>query len=96
VKGPEAFRQSQVITYRYEISVENFNQRGAQVEVSDQIPVSTSAEIQVDFLDSTHEPQLDAQSGTLHWALEIGAGETSTIAYGFSVECPVGRDVHWQ
>lgn len=95
VKGPEAFRQSQVLTYRYEIRVENFNSRGVEVEVADQIPVSKSADIAVSFLDSTHTAGFDAQDGSLRWSLEIGAGATSTIAYSFSVECPVGREVYW-
>jgi len=95
VKGPEAFRQSQVITYRYEVTVQNFNQRAVEVEVSDQIPVSKSAEIQVTFLESNLKPELDAATGNLRWALEIGPAATRTLSYAFSVECPVGRDVHW-
>jgi|GEM_PF-6584501 len=95
VKGPEAFRQSQVITYRYEIQVENFNSRSVQVEVADQIPVSKSPDIQVSFLESNQPHEIDVQDGTLRWALEIGAEGTSAIAYSFSVESPVGREVHW-
>jgi uncharacterized protein (TIGR02231 family) len=95
VKGPEAFRQSQVITYRCEVTVQNFNQRATEVEVTDQIPVSKTPEIQVSFLDSSLAPQVDKASGTLRWTLEVGSGATSTIAYAFSVESPVGREVHW-
>jgi uncharacterized protein (TIGR02231 family) len=96
VKGPEAFRQSQVITYHYEIAVENFNQRNAEVEVADQIPVSKTTDIQVKFLESSSPPELNAATGTLRWSLQIGPATKSTITYAFSVECPVGRDVHWQ
>ncbi|MCB9898505.1 MAG: mucoidy inhibitor MuiA family protein [Planctomycetes bacterium] len=95
VKGPEAFRQSQVITYHYAITVENFNERAVEVEVDDQIPVSKTDDIQVTFLGADVEPEIDETSGTLRWELGIAAGATSTIDYSFSVECPVGRDVHW-
>ncbi len=96
VKGPEAFRLSQVITYRYEIVVESFNQRAVEVEVTDQIPVSTTAEIQVTFLESSRPHTLDPKSGMLRWTLDAAAGSPTTIAYVFQVECPVGQDVHWQ
>ncbi|MBM3985105.1 MAG: DUF4139 domain-containing protein, partial [Planctomycetes bacterium] len=95
VKGPEAFRQSQVITCRCEVTVQNFNQRATEVEVTDQIPVSKTPEIQVTFLDSSLAPQVDRAAGTLRWTLEVGPGATSTISYAFSVESPVGREVHW-
>jgi uncharacterized protein (TIGR02231 family) len=96
VKGPEAFRQSQVITYRYEITLENFNSRSVQVEVEDQIPISKTQDIQVSFVEGTPKPLLDAQSGSLHWEIEIGAKATSKISYSFTVECPVGGNVHWE
>lgn len=96
VKGPEAFRQSQVITYRYEIGLENFNDRSVEVEVTDQVPVSKSQDIQVLFLESNREPSLDPQTGMLRWKLEVGKGDRSEITFSFSVECPVGTDVHWQ
>lgn len=96
VKGPEAFRQSQVITYRYELTVENFNQRAVQVEVEDQIPISKTQDIQVSFVEATPKAQLDEQTGRLHWDIEIAPRGTSRIVYSFTVECPVGRDVHWE
>lgn len=95
VKGPEAFRQSQVLTYRYEISLQNFNPRPVEVEVADQVPVSKTPDIQVTFLEASPEPVLDKATGTLRWSLQAGASATTTIRFAFSVECPVGRDVHW-
>jgi len=91
-----AFRQSQVITYRYEITVENFNEHGVEVEVTDQIPISTAEEVQVTFLESSRPHTLDPQTGMLRWTLDAAAGSPTTIVYAFQVECPVGKDVHWQ
>lgn len=96
VTGPEAFRQSQVLTYRYAITVENFNDRPVDVHVVDQIPISKTDEIQVTFLESSEQHVLNQETGALSWDLKVGAGKSSTIGYSFSVECPVGRDVHWQ
>ncbi len=95
-KGPEAFRMSQVISYHYEITVENFDELAVEVEVADQIPVSTTDDIQVTFLGSTTQPGHEEKSGVLRWPLEVDAGERVTIEYGFSVECPVGKQVHWK
>ncbi|MFT7463549.1 MAG: hypothetical protein ACI9EF_001894 [Pseudohongiellaceae bacterium] len=96
VKGPEAFRQSQVITYRYGIVVENFNDRPVDVDVADQIPISKTDDIQVSFLNSSEEHSLQAANGSLAWTLRVEPGATREISYSFSVECPVGDDVHWQ
>jgi len=38
----------------------------------------------------------DEQAGSLHWEIEIAPKATSRIDYTFTVECPVGRDVHWE
>ena len=96
VKGPEAFRLSQVITYHYEITVENFNDRAVEVQVADQIPVSKTPDIQVAYLGSTVEAGLEEQVGVLRWPLAIDAGGRLVMKYGFSVECPVDKQVHWQ
>lgn len=95
-KGPEAFRQSQVISFQYEIEVENFDDRPVEVEVADQIPVSKTDEIQVSFLGSTAEVGHEQQTGVLRWPLSVESGATVEIAYGFSVECPVDRQVQWK
>jgi uncharacterized protein (TIGR02231 family) len=95
VKGPEAFRQSQVISYRYEITVENFDTRLVEVEMADQIPVSKTKEIQVEFVGSNLEHTLEPETGMLLWTLQVEPGAVTKIAYSFSVECPVNRDVHW-
>lgn len=97
VKGPEAFRQSQVITYTYALSVVNFAGRAVEVEVTDQLPVSKSEDIQVELLSLSATPdQLEAGTGTLRWSLAVEAGATNELTYSFSVECPVGADVHWK
>jgi uncharacterized protein (TIGR02231 family) len=96
VKGPEVFRQSQVLTYRYAIELENFNDQPVEVDVSDQVPISKTEDIQVTFLSSSHPQELHPETGALFWTLEVAAGERAQVEYTFSVECPVGHDVHWQ
>ncbi len=96
VKGPEKFRQSQLITFTYEIDVQNFNDHAVDVEVDDQMPTSKTADIQVSFLGSSHEPLRDETSGRLQWSLAVGPSVKSTLTYAFSVECPVNRTIHWQ
>ena len=96
VKGPEKFRQSQVITYSYRITVENFNSRPASVEVADQIPLTKTPDIQVRFLETNLEKDLDEPTGKLSWTIDVAPGKKSEITYSFSIECPVGRTVYWK
>lgn len=96
VKGPEAFRQSKVVTYHYVLRVENFNDRAVEVHVVDQIPISKTEAIQVSMLASNEPHELDEDRGVLAWTLDVDAGATREIRYSFSVECPVEHDVHWQ
>jgi uncharacterized protein (TIGR02231 family) len=96
VEGPEKFRQSQVITYHYLLTVENFNDRRANLEVADQIPVSKTSDVRVRFIESSEEHTLEEHSGKLTWTLDVGPGEKKEISFCFSVECPVGRTVSWK
>jgi uncharacterized protein (TIGR02231 family) len=96
VKGPEKFRQSQVVTYHYKIVVENFSDRMAKVEVADQIPTSKTADIQVRFLESEDAPLLEEQTGKLTWSTEVKPGQKSEIEFSFSIEGPVGMTVYWK
>jgi hypothetical protein len=83
--GPEAFRQSQVITYRYELTVETLDDGGIEVEVTDEIPISETEDIQVTFLESNREPPVDPQTGKLQWTPEVDEGDRSSIT-----ECLLG------
>lgn len=96
VKGPENFRQSQLITYDYRITVENFNDRVAAVEVSDQIPTSKTADIQVKFIEANLEPEMDEQTGRLTWTTDVSPGKKAEITFSFSIESPVGRTLYWK
>ncbi len=94
VKG--FFGLSQVITYECEITVENFNAQGVEVEVTDQVPVSKAEDLKVAFGASNLPHALDAETGILRWTLQAEAGSRTTIDYSFTIECPAGKDVHWQ
>lgn len=96
VKGPEDFRQSQILTYEYELTIENFNDTAVEVDVADQVPISRTDNIKVSLLSSSHDHRHDEATGQLSWTTQVAPGATATITYSFSVECPVGRHVHWQ
>jgi len=95
-QGPEAFRKSQIITYRYRITLENFRDRQATVIVVDQIPRSKSPEVQVQFLESNLAHEFDETTGEIRWTAGVEPGKRTEIDFSFSVECPVGRTVSWQ
>jgi uncharacterized protein (TIGR02231 family) len=95
VQDPEMFRESQIITYRYSITVENFNDRVASVEIADQIPISKQPDVRVTFLESNEDHRLDEPTGKLAWAIDVDPGKRSEITFLFSIECPADRTVYW-
>jgi len=96
VKGPEKFRQSQVITYSYKINAENFNDHKSTVQINDQIPTSKNQDIQVKFVESNIDYTIDEQTGKLTWFVDIERGKKKEITFSFSVECPVERTLYWK
>lgn len=71
----------------WEIMVRNNKNRSINLEVRDQIPVSTDETIEV-TLDERSGAQHYQSSGILTWRLELEPGQSQTLPFKYSVKYP--------
>lgn len=74
------------------IEIENFLDRTAQVEIQDQIPVSTDSRVQVKLLQTSPEATLDKDNGILSFQRSIPPGAHIQLLIHYEIEAP--RDYH--
>ena len=78
--------------YVYEISVRNNKKERAEVELKDQIPVSTDKEMTIKMLDKDGA-ELNIETGILTWNLKLNSNETKKIRFGFKVKYPKDKQI---
>jgi uncharacterized protein (TIGR02231 family) len=74
------------------------NGRGVPVNVTieEQLPVAENSEIQVEMLSSsTHPTKRDVrdQRGVMAWTMDVPAGETREVKFGWRVRWPADKTV---
>lgn len=76
----------------YAITVRNAKADAIRIVVEDQVPVSLNNQIEVSLFDlgGAHREE---NTGKLTWELQIKAGETKKVVYGFEVKFPKGKEV---
>ena len=80
----------------FKITVRNGHASPVNVTIEEQLPVSENADIQVEMLPSSTEPsQRDVrdQRGVLAWTMDLAAGETREIRFGWRVQWPSDKAV---
>ncbi|GAB7038094.1 MULTISPECIES: DUF4139 domain-containing protein [Catenuloplanes] len=75
----------------YTITIGNHTPRAAQVTVLDQLPVSRDEAIAVRETRFDPAPAERTEMGELTWRLQVPAGETRTVVFGFRAE--IGKGV---
>ncbi|MBE9048410.1 DUF4139 domain-containing protein, partial [Pleurocapsales cyanobacterium LEGE 10410] len=86
------FRNRVTQTVVHEITVCNTKGSTAQIEVRDQIPVSTREEIEVSTAGLSGG-ELNVETGIVTWQLQIAQGESRTLRVGYEVRYPSGKTV---
>lgn len=86
------FGNNKKSTRGYELKIRNNKSQQIEIEVIDQIPLSTKKEIEVELLESKGA-KYNASSGKLTWILKIPANTTETISYKFSVKYPKDKNI---
>lgn len=76
----------------YEISIRNTRKEPIQIEVEDQIPVSTDKEIEVKLLDNTGA-SFNPETGKLTWVLSLLPEQTQKISFSFEVKYPKDKQI---
>lgn len=71
----------------FNISVANHSGQPIQIEVYDQIPISTDREVFI-TADELSGGILEEKTGEVRWDLSIPAGQTQSMEFGFSIKYP--------
>lgn len=74
-------------TFAYEMVIKNNRKTPIQIEVNDQLPVSTQSDITVEPLE-TSKGMADVKTGTYAWTYSLQPGEIKKIEFSFSVKYP--------
>ncbi|MCB0705282.1 MAG: mucoidy inhibitor MuiA family protein, partial [Saprospiraceae bacterium] len=74
----------------YRITIRNTKKQAVNIEVRDQIPLSTTKEILVESLEISGGT-LDPETGEIVWKLEIPAGKTIVLDNKYQVKYPKGE-----
>ncbi len=80
-------------TYAYEIIVKNNRSRTIDLELIDQIPISTNSDIDV-AVDELSNAQYDEATGELQWNINAEPGEAQNYKIAFTIKYP--KDKHIQ
>lgn len=92
------FSESQLIgvnrkvTMAYRVTIRNNKSYPITAKVFDQIPVTTTKEIQVEIVDITGGKQ-DVNTGQLTWDLELQPNEVKDLIIKYSVKYPKDKNV---
>lgn len=74
-------------TRAYEITVRNKKKSEIEIDVEDQVPLSTSNEIEIETLE-TGGAKHDKEKGLLTWNFKIATGEEKKLRMSYSVKYP--------
>lgn len=81
----KSFSSRKVQTFTYEISVTNTKKEAIEIELEDQIPVSTNKDIKVN-LTASDNASLTKENGKLKWLIALKPNENKKIRFTYEVE----------
>lgn len=73
--------------FAYSITIRNTHTDSLNVEVYDQVPVTTNKDIEVTVTDKGGAEQ-NAETGKLTWKIPLAPGETKKLTFSYSVKYP--------
>ncbi len=75
------------------VSVRNTKSTPVQIDLLDQIPVSTNKDIEVEIIEIS-EAKHDIVNGYLEWEVELAPGETKSYEIKYSVQFPKDKRIN--
>ena len=72
-------------TFTFEIVVRNNTKAAIELNLEDQIPITSNEEIEIKLLEDSNA-ELAEKTGRLTWKLKLKAGEKRTVIFSYSVE----------
>lgn len=79
-------------TYAYEVIVKNNRSRDIEMELYDQVPISTDSDIDVS-VDETSDAAYDEATGELTWKVKLKPGEAKKYTISFTIKYPKEKKV---
>lgn len=87
-KGTKSLGEKEKIeSYTYEITIKNNKDSNINMELKDQIPLSTAENVKITLFNPDNA-KYDQSSGFLVWNFNIKPNETKKITFGFNVTLP--------
>lgn len=80
-------------TFTYEITVKNNKKEKIQMEISDQYPISTHKDIEVELLQYDGAT-VDKETGMLTWKMELAPNASKKFRLSYSVKYPRDKQVN--
>lgn len=81
-------------SFIYEISIRNKKKQEIEIEVHDQVPLSSQSEIEVETLE-TSGAAYNKESGKLTWNLKIAGADTKKLRLGYSIKFPKDKVINY-
>jgi uncharacterized protein (TIGR02231 family) len=78
--------------YLYEITVKNARDVPVQIEILDQLPISTDSEVSVST-GETSDATVNETEGLLSWKITLAAKESKKVTFGFTVKYPKNKKI---
>jgi hypothetical protein len=75
------------ITRQYEIELKNTRKSAITIELEDQIPLTTNSELSIDKIGGD-DANYDKTTGKLTWKVNLAAGESKKLSFGYSLRYP--------
>ncbi len=79
--------------YTYEINVRNTNNAPIQLDLLDQLPISTNSEIEVEVLETSSAIRNFA-TGLLTWKVNLAQGEAKNFTLSYAIKHPKNKKVN--
>lgn len=82
----------QTATYSYKINVKNNRNQAIEIDLEDQIPVSTIKEIEVNAVEISGATLYD-NTGKTKWKMNLQPGEMKSVTLTFTVKYPKNKQI---
>ncbi len=90
--GEKTFSSYKEQNYMYEITIRNNKKEKVEIELKDQVPISTDKDMTIEFIEK-NGAELNAETGILTWNIKLNSNETKKIRFSFKVKYPKDKQI---